>query len=180
MATKLGPYIFPGAIDGGRLTDLLERDAAAAKAKSRDDALRFFNLVKQGHADWLDSYHLTGRTLRRANSPFSETYNALEKWLEDTKPPKPPRPKRGFVYLIGTEGDDAVVKIGFAVDVDDRRATLQTSSHRALKVLATVKGTLATEKEIHRRFAADHIRGEWFRLSPEIVAFIAAAAQRSE
>lgn len=178
MVTKYGPYVFPGVVDCGRLIDAIDRDMAAAKAKSRDDALRFFNLVKQGHADWLRSHDLSGRALRRAGSPFSAAYDHLEKWLEETKPPRPPRPKRGFVYLIGMEGDDTVVKIGFTIDLDDRLSTLQTSSHRTLKILASISGTYATETELHRRFAADHIRGEWFRLSPEIVAFIAAAAQR--
>jgi hypothetical protein len=42
------------------------------------------------------------------------------------------------------------VKIGFATDVDDRLSTLQTSSHRTLKVLATIKGTIAMEKKLQR------------------------------
>ncbi|TKV73681.1 GIY-YIG nuclease family protein [Bradyrhizobium elkanii] len=67
------------------------------------------------------------------------------------------------MYVIGMEEDATAVKIGFATDVDDRRSMLQTSSHRTLKVLAFIKGTPAKEKELHRKFAADHIRGEWFR-----------------
>lgn len=80
----------------------------------------------------------------------------------------------GFVYVIGMEEDATAVKIGFASNVDDRRSTLQTSSHYTLKILATIKGTRATEKELHCRFESDHIRGEWFRRSEAVEAFIAA------
>ncbi len=172
MTTKYGPYTFPGVIDVGRLMDMIERDVAAAKAKSRDDALRALMWVKQGHADWLSSHNLSGRALRRAGSPFSAAYNDLEKWLEETKPVKPPRPKSGFVYVIGTDGDPTAVKIGFALNVEKRLSELQVSSHHTLKILATIKGTMATEKETHVRFAADYIRGEWFRRSAQIEAFI--------
>lgn len=36
---------------------------------------------------------------------------------------------------------------------------------------------LAREKErqIHSQFSADHLRGEWFRLTPQLVSFIRAA-----
>lgn len=172
MATKYGPYVFPGVVDCGRLIDLIERDATAAKAKSRADVVRFLEQVKQGHADWLSSHRLAGRALRRA------AYDDLEDWLAKTAPPKKPRPKNGFVYVIGMETDKTVVKIGFATNVDDRRSTLQTSSHHALKILLAVKGTVASEKDLHRKFAADHIRGEWFRLSPQIEEFVAQNTQR--
>lgn len=146
MTTKYGPYMFPGVIDVGHLMDLIDRDVAAAKAKSRDDVLQVFAGVKQGHADWLRSHNLSGRALRRAGSPFSGAYDHLESWLAETAPPKPPRAKSGFVYVIGMEGDTTAVKIGFATNVDDRRSTLQTSSHHTLKVLASIKGTRAREK----------------------------------
>jgi hypothetical protein len=42
-----------------------------------------------------------------------------------------------------------------------------------LKVLAVIGGTRAKEKELHRKFAADQIRGEWFRRTQAIEAFIA-------
>jgi Meiotically Up-regulated Gene 113 (MUG113) protein len=122
----------------------------------------------------LKGHDLSGKALRRVGTPFSDAYNDVERWLAETAPSKPKRPKRGFVYVIGMVEDATAVKIGFATDVDDRRSTLQTSSHHTLKVLAVVRGTRAMEKELHCRFASDHIRGEWFRRSEAVEAFIAA------
>lgn len=173
MTSKYGPYTFRGAVDCGHLIDLIERDVATAKAKGREAAIWMLEQVKRGHSDWLEGHHLSGRALRRAGTPFSAAYDDLEHWLAQTTPRKQARPKRGFVYVIGFEADSTAVKIGFASDVEDRRCTLQTSSHRVLKVLAVINGTIATEKGLHREFAADHIRGEWFRLSPQIEVFIA-------
>jgi hypothetical protein len=109
-----------------------------------------FEGIKAAHADWLREHCLSERALRRAGSPFSESYDDLERWLEETAPPKKPRAKSGFVYVIGLTEDPTAVKIGFATDVDDRLSTLQTSSHRTLKVLATIKGTIAMEKKLQR------------------------------
>jgi hypothetical protein len=172
MTTKYGPYTFPGVVDVGRLMDMIQRDVAAAKAKSWDDASRALQWVKQGHADWLSGHSLAGRALRRAGSPFSHAYDDLEKWLAENRPAKAPRPTAGFVYVIGMEDDPTAVKIGFAVDVEQRLMQLQISSHHTLKVLALTKGTMATEKETHCRFATDYIRGEWFRRSAQIEEFI--------
>ena len=58
----------------------------------------------------------------------------------------------------------------------DRLAALQTSSHHTLKVLATIKATTKLERELHSKFAAAHIRGEWFRRTEAIEAFIASSA----
>lgn len=173
---KLGPYICNGVIDCGALMDRALEDARAAMAKSREDALQWLSYIKQAHADWLKGHRLSGRKLRDAGTPFRAAYDELEDWLRDNPPPpKPPRPKKGVVYFIGMEGDKSAVKIGFASKLEDRVATLQTSSHHELKVLAAIKGTAKFEKELHRKFAADHIRGEWFRRTEAIEAFIAAS-----
>jgi Meiotically up-regulated gene 113 len=36
-----------------------------------------------------------------------------------------------------------------------------------------VPGTLQTEREIHAKFAAHRLHGEWFEATPELLAFIA-------
>lgn len=172
MATRYGPYEFSGVVDCGRLIDAIDRDVAAAKAKSRADVLRMLEHVKQGHADWLRSHNLKGRTLRRAGSPFSHAYDDLEAWLAQNSPARKPRSKSGFVYFITQAEHPAAVKIGFAVDVNDRLGTLQTSSHVDLTILASFPGTVATEKQLHRKFADDRLRGEWFRMSEPIRQFI--------
>jgi hypothetical protein len=171
---KLGPYVCHGVIDCGRLMDIVSRDVEAAKAKSREDALRMLKNIKAAHADWLDGHHLSGRALRRAGTPFSFAYDDLERWLSQTRPTKPAQ--AGFVYVIGIEGDPTAVKIGFACRVADRLSALQTSSHHTLNVLVAFKATRAREKELHRKFAAERIRGEWFRRGEAIDNFIAECA----
>jgi hypothetical protein len=156
--------------------DVVARDVANAKAASREEVLRLFEGIKAAHADWLKGHNLSGKALRRAGTPFSEAYDDVECWLTETAPRKRRRQRRGYVYLIGMEEDATAVKIGFATDVDDRRSTLQTSSHYTLKILAVIVGTQATEKELHCKFASDRIRGEWFRRSEAVEAFIVASA----
>jgi hypothetical protein len=161
--------------------DVVARDVAAAKTRSREDAARMLEGIKRAHADWLEGHNLKGRALRRAGTPFREAYDDLESWLNENRPPKSSRSKRGFIYFIGMEDDSSAVKIGFAGNVNARLSTLQTSSHQRLKVLIVIKGTLAKERELHRRFTSDHIRGEWFRRTEVIEEFIAAnTEQQSE
>jgi hypothetical protein len=81
------------------------------------------------------------------------------------------------VYLIST-GDPTMVKIGFSANFTHRLRSLRTASPVEPQVLLTVSGGRELETELHHRFKEHHIRREWYRLAPEIVAFIAAAAQR--
>jgi hypothetical protein len=62
------------------------------------------------------------------------------------------------------------VKIGKANDVSKRLIALQTSHYEELRVLLVLEGD--REAELHLRFSADRIRGEWFRWSHEIEAFV--------
>jgi hypothetical protein len=65
------------------------------------------------------------------------------------------------------------VKIGRAADVNQRMRDLQVSHHLPISPSAVAHGTHATEKRLHRHFAADRIRGEWFKLTPELARLIA-------
>lgn len=69
------------------------------------------------------------------------------------------------------------VKIGFAVDAHKRMAGLQTACPDRLELIHTIPGTMADERELHKRFAASRIRpdGEWFRLTDDILQFIGGA-----
>lgn len=64
------------------------------------------------------------------------------------------------------------IKIGVAVDVEDRRRKLQTPGLR-LKLLATMPGSYPEERALHARFAAYRQHKEWFAPAPELLAFIA-------
>ena len=60
------------------------------------------------------------------------------------------------------------VKIGCARNVQARLAQLQISNANQLVLLGT---TLEPEASVHARFATHRLRGEWFKLVPEIEAY---------
>jgi hypothetical protein len=72
------------------------------------------------------------------------------------------------------------VKIGIARDVARRLSQLQSASPATLALVVAFPGDAATESAIHWRFAADRIRGEWFRESPELAAWIARQREATE
>lgn len=79
-------------------------------------------------------------------------------------------PPKTRVYFIRS---GKVVKIGMSDNVAKRMDQLKVSTHRKLKLVALADGGMALEKELHARFAAYRIRGEWFRWSQEISDYIA-------
>ncbi len=80
------------------------------------------------------------------------------------------------VYFIRA-GTDGPIKIGYSArDINERLSQLQTGNPEELCLIGLVSGTEDFEKRLHRRFRAHHIRGEWFRPDPEILAFIAGRA----
>lgn len=66
------------------------------------------------------------------------------------------------------------IKIGFtdAPDAEARVAALQTGNSSELVLLTSFNGGREKESELHRRFAAHRIAGEWFHPAPELVKFI--------
>lgn len=68
----------------------------------------------------------------------------------------------GYVYFIGAAQSGAI-KIGFTTGNPLRRlAALQTANCEDLVLLAVVDGSPQLEGEMHRRFAQNNVRGEWF------------------
>lgn len=86
-----------------------------------------------------------------------------------------------FVQQI-TPAGDGPIKIGVSADVQKRLRQLRTGVPHDLALLATMQGDDTTEYGFHVRFAADRIspRAEWFRPSPELLAFIASVTATSE
>lgn len=78
---------------------------------------------------------------------------------------KAARSKPGFVYFI--QFSDRV-KIGFTEDVARRLRELPYD-----RVLAVTPGSLTQERRFHKQFRQMHVRGEWFRAEPELIAFTA-------
>lgn len=69
------------------------------------------------------------------------------------------------------------MKIGFTGrSVRTRMAEGQTFAHQELTLLAETYGTLGDEAKLHRLFASQRVRGEWFRyegLARELVMMLA-------
>jgi hypothetical protein len=67
------------------------------------------------------------------------------------------------------------VKIGYTKHSMKRRLEdLQIGNPVRLEVIAMIDGDRKAERATHDRFIALHIQGEWFKLTDEIRAFIAA------
>ncbi|MFM8272694.1 MAG: GIY-YIG nuclease family protein [Gemmata sp.] len=76
------------------------------------------------------------------------------------------------VYFIRQKGTN-LIKIGSAKDPTERMKSLQTGSPHEFELLAVGAGGAREEHAMHRRFVADHVRGEWFRMSADIAVAVA-------
>ena len=78
------------------------------------------------------------------------------------------------VYFA-TIREQNVVKIGCSFDPDTRLKELQVGCPFTVKIEATLPGHITEEQALHRRFADDRLRGEWFTITPMIEAIMAEA-----
>ena len=78
-----------------------------------------------------------------------------------------------MIYFV-TARDLGVVKIGFAQKPQERFHTIQSHSPISLNLERVMVGSIEDEAELHSRFAAHRMRGEWFSLAPEIEALMAS------
>jgi Meiotically Up-regulated Gene 113 (MUG113) protein len=81
------------------------------------------------------------------------------------------------VYFVSFD-DALVVKIGWAGNLKRRIRTFRTSTVLEPTVHLAIAGDRVLERQLHKRFEADRIRGELFRLSPAIAEFIASRKDR--
>lgn len=82
------------------------------------------------------------------------------------------RNRPGRVYFM-QNGRRRVVKIGYSGDHVERMGSLQAASPDRLRLIATIPGSPAVEAELHRRFRAYRVTGEWFRLEGELAEYVA-------
>jgi hypothetical protein len=78
-----------------------------------------------------------------------------------------------FIYVIGSLRLDAPVKIGVSTVPARRLRALRTGHHDNLLVLARGLGGSVEEQALHRMFATERLRGEWFKRSDSIIDLIA-------
>lgn len=81
-----------------------------------------------------------------------------------------------MIYFVVCRAANAV-KIGYATQAyhltEDRTAferlhTLQTGCPFELEIAGISEGSKSEEAELHLRFGLQRIRGEWFRITPEL------------
>jgi hypothetical protein len=92
----------------------------------------------------------------------------------------PPRADNGgYVYFAQVR---QYVKIGKARDVRQRMEELQTAHPDALRLVAYFRTNFPgrCEAEIMREYAAARVRGEWFRLTPDMCRLIEKHAKASQ
>ena len=77
----------------------------------------------------------------------------------------------GYVYAIECEG---MVKIGFSVCPYHRFTTIQTFSPFQCRLVGVMAGDFRQEAALHRRFASQRVRGEWFTHDGDVAEFVAA------
>lgn len=87
--------------------------------------------------------------------------------------------KNGWVYFIECSATRRI-KIGWAIDAENRLTALQTGAPSKLQLLSKVRGTKSDEREMHQQFAATRIIGEWFEPTQELLEFISQATDRPE
>lgn len=72
-----------------------------------------------------------------------------------------------WVYLM--EGENGLVKIGFAIDPVERLIQLQRASPMQLKLVLVIPGGRTMEAQLHHEFRHFRSRGEWYRLPQQII-----------
>lgn len=78
----------------------------------------------------------------------------------------------GFVYFI-VDKTRGLVKIGYSYDPMKRISDLQTGNGGRLELLASVRGTMKTERRLQELWEDLRTSGEWFRLTPRLESFAA-------
>jgi hypothetical protein len=75
------------------------------------------------------------------------------------------------VYFI-RRPSDGQIKIGFSDNVGDRLVNLRAEYQEPLDLLTVIPGGQPEEAALHARFADIRERGEWFRATPELLAYV--------
>lgn len=77
-----------------------------------------------------------------------------------------------YIYFIKAK-TSACIKIGKAIDPMKRLRGLAMFSPERLELLGVLAEGQHTEKSIHTKFATSRDHGEWFKVTPDLLAFIA-------
>lgn len=80
-------------------------------------------------------------------------------------------------FVMAVDDPGKFVKIGFTESsIESRLAVMQTGCPYRLAVVLTINGDRDLESSLHRRFRKSRHRGEWFRISDDILEFVLEVA----
>jgi hypothetical protein len=86
----------------------------------------------------------------------------------------------GFVYFLKSPINN-MVKIGFTNSLESRRLEdIRLMSPVPLRLLGTIRGSAATERSLHRRFAELRHHGEWFTIDESLEDFIRSNVKQAK
>ncbi|HEX5585298.1 GIY-YIG nuclease family protein [Gaiella sp.] len=87
--------------------------------------------------------------------------------------PDGPGAREGYVYFIQEwPCEDGPIKIGFSGDVGERLRVLRSKTRLDLHVIGWFPATLSVERDLHKRFSAIRLHGEWFEATPELLGVV--------
>jgi hypothetical protein len=104
-------------------------------------------------------------------------FEGLEPRQAPAPPKRTPRPKRVpsvYFLLVRTLGPLGIVKIGQSTRWEQRTAAmLNKMPYLETEVVLVEPGDFGREAELHEKFAADRLQGEWFTWSKAIQDYVA-------
>ena len=112
-----------------------------------------------------------------ASAGLLSTAPYTEAAMSEETVPSRPAPDNCVTYFIQAVTGGAI-KIGKTVDVQLRLKSLQTSSPTKLVCLGQIDGDC--EENLHERFHADRLNGEWFRPTAALCRYIEQHAKVAE
>ena len=79
-----------------------------------------------------------------------------------------------YIYFLACDHvKPSLVKIGRSNKVGKRICAIQTQSPVQVELIGLMRAPAETEKHLHWRFAHLRSHGEWFRLTPDLMSYIA-------
>ncbi|MGL6342712.1 MAG: GIY-YIG nuclease family protein [Waterburya sp.] len=139
--------------------------------KARKSDLEFKHRLARAMQIFKNNYDKHKKFLEcEIDIPLSQTKISLDKPIAQCR--------HGFIYLLETE---EFYKIGFSsVSGESRIKALQTGNPLKISFVSEFAAQANVEKEIHQKFRAFRVKGEWFRKNTRILKFFRQAINRGK
>jgi Meiotically up-regulated gene 113 len=178
--------VVPAALLRGEASEILDLDFTGMTLRARaflaamlslgSDFLcsreRLASLAPELQRDGLDIVlkELRDRGHLRQTRTHTDSGTFVWRWQVSLRPVDPPggRP-RCVVYFLRRR--DGGIKIGTTVSLTRRLSHLKRD-HGPLDLLATEPGGWLLERNLHGRFAAHRLDGEWFAPAPPLLRYV--------